>query len=107
MAKITATEYVKPTASEAPNPFVEIVQPFAEKGIDTPFKVEFTAEEYKGEKLLIQKAANTLGVTAREVETDWDADKEYKGNEAVTSVFLIRPQRKRKGETAQDSADKE
>lgn len=107
MAKITATEYVKPTAAEAPNPFTDTVKEFADKGIDTAFAVTFTAAEYKAEKLLIQRAANTLGVTAREVQTTWDGEKEYKGTEDVNSVFVIRPLRKRKGEGAAAADDQE
>jgi len=107
MAKITATTYVKPTPTEKDNPFVELVKPFAEKGIDTPFAVEFTADEYKAEKLLIQRAANVHGYSAREVETTWDD--ELSGKSPVKSTFLIRPQRKpRKGDEpqAKESDDK-
>lgn len=96
MAKITATEYTKPVPAEKDNPFIEVVKPFAEKGIDTAFAVEFTADEYKAEKLLIQRAVNTHGFSAREVETTWDD--ELSGKSPVKSTFVIRPQRKRKGE---------
>lgn len=106
MAKITATDYVKPTATEKDNPFVELVKPFAEKGVDTAFAVEFTADEYKAEKLLIQRAANVHGYSAREVESTWDD--ELSGKSPVKSTFLIRPQRKaRNADTAEAAPDAE
>ena len=101
MAKITATTYTKPVPAEKDNPFVEVLKPFAEKGIDTPFAVEFTADEYKAEKLLIQRAANAHGFSAREVETNWDD--ELSGKSPVKSVFLIRPQRKPRNSGQADS----
>lgn len=104
MAKITATDYVKPAPAEKDNPFVELVRPFAEKGIDTPFAVEFTADEYKAEKLLIQRAANVHGFSAREVKSTWDD--ELSGKSPVKSVFLIRPRRKARNADA-EAADAE
>lgn len=99
MAKLTATTYEKPAPVEAPNPFVDAVKQYTDKGLDTAFKVEFTADEYKAEKLLIQKAVNKHGFSAREVETSWTD--ELTGKAPVTSVFMIRPARKRKGEDAE------
>lgn len=91
MAKITATEYTRPTPEAKDNPFVAMLEPFAEQGVDTPFAVEFAADEYKAEKKLIQLAANEHGFSAREVETDWDEELDQK---TVKSTFLIRPRRK-------------
>lgn len=104
MAKLTATTYEKPTPAEKPNPFVDAVKQYTDKGIDTAFAVEFTADEYKGEKLLIQKAVNAHGFSAREVQTTWEDGQT--GKTAVKSTFVIRPARKRKGESDDaESAD--
>lgn len=98
MAKIIPSTYVKPVPAEKDNPFVELVKPFAAQGIDTPFDVVFDPKEYAAEKLLIQKAANVHGVSAREVEKP--TEEQLAGKADVKSTFLIRPQRKpRKGET--------
>lgn len=102
MAKITPTEYKRPVPAEKDNPFVEVIKPYAEKGIDTPFAVEFTADEYKAEKKLIQLAANAHGYSAREVETNWDD--ELSGKTPIKSIFLIRPQRKARGKSEGDAA---
>ena len=98
MAKLTSAVYEKPAADEKPNPFLEPVKQYTDKGVDTAFAVEFDAKDYKAEKLQIQKAVNAHGFSAREVETNWDADAEYTGNEPIKSVFVIRPKRKAKGE---------
>lgn len=98
MAKISATTYERPAVAEKANPFIEVVKQFTDQGIDTAFKVDFEARDYKAEKLQIQKAVNAHGFSAREVETTWDADAEYTGDEGISSTFLIRPARKRKGE---------
>lgn len=103
MARLAPAEYTKPTPAEKPNPFVEAVRPFVEQGIDTAFAVEFEAKDYKAEKLLIQKAVNSLGFSTREVETTWDNENEPTGKTAVKSTFLIRPPRKRKG--SEDAAE--
>lgn len=94
MAKITASTYTRPVPEAKDNPFVEVLKPFAEKGIDTPFAVEFDGVDYKTEKKLIQLAANEYGFSAREVETDWDDEIEQK---TVKSTFLIRPKRAPRG----------
>jgi len=99
MAKITETVYEKPAPVETPNPFIDVVKPYTDKGIDTAFAVEFDAKDYKAEKLQIQKAVNTHGFSAREVQTTWDADAEYKGDEPIKATFVIRPKRKARGES--------
>lgn len=98
MAKLTATTYERPTPAEKPNPFLDHVKQFTDKGIDTAFAVEFEADEYKAEKLLIQKAVNAHGFSAREVKTTWNDEKPVSGKTAVHSTFVIRPARKSKGE---------
>lgn len=98
MAKLSATTYERPAATERVNPFIEVVKQFTDQGIDTAFKVEFEARDYKAEKLQIQKAVNAHGFSAREVETTWDGDAEYTGDEGISSTFLVRPPRKRKGD---------
>lgn len=106
MAKLTAATYEKPTPAEKPNPFVDAVKQYTDKGVDTAFAVEFEADDYKAEKLLIQKAVNVHGFSAREVETSWDEDKPVSGKTPVKSTFVIRPARKRKGEAdAAESAE--
>ena len=95
MAKLTAATYEKPTPAEKPNPFITHVKQYTDKGIDTAFAVEFEADDYKAEKLLIQKAVNAHGFSAREVQTTWDDENPAEGNTPVTSTFLIRPARKR------------
>jgi len=106
MAKLTPATYEKPVRDEAPNPFIDVVQPYTDKGIDTAFAVEFEAKDYKAEKLQIQKAVNAHGFSAREVVTNWDADAEYKGNEAIKATFVIRPKRKaRTGSADADAAE--
>jgi len=95
MAKLTESKYVPPVEA---NPFLDAVKVYTDKGIDTPFDVEFTAAEYRSEKLLIQKAARELGFSVREVVTTWDD--ELSGKAPVKSTFVVRPARKRKsGET--------
>lgn len=94
MAKLAATTYVKPVAEEKPNPYIDGVKEYTDRGVDTPFKVTFDPGEYKAEKLLIQKAVNVHGFSAREVETTYNGDDTAR----VTSKFLVRPLRKRKGE---------
>lgn len=91
MAKLTETTYEKPVAAEKPNPFTETVLPFTEKGVGTAFAVEFDTKDYKREKLQIQQAVRAQGYSAREVETDYDAENPGK---VVHSTFLIRPARK-------------
>ena len=102
MAKITATTYEKPAVAEMPNPFIEHVKQFADAGIDTAFKVEFEADDYKAEKLLIQKAVNSHGFSAREVLTNWTD--EMQGKQPVKCTFVIRPARKRKADDAEQPA---
>lgn len=97
MAKLTSATYEKPTPEEKPNPFIDAVKQYTDKGIDTAFAVESTAGEYKAEKLLIQKAVNAHGFSAREVETTWSD--ELEDGDAVKSTFLVRPARKAKAET--------
>ena len=99
MAKITATTYEKPSVTEKLNPFIDHVKQFADAGIDTAFKVEFEADDYKAEKLLIQKAVNSHGFSAREVLTDWTDEKQ--GKQPVKSTFVIRPMRKRMADGAE------
>lgn len=94
MAKLTATTYERPTPSEKVNPYVDVVKQFTDKGIDAAFAVDFTADEYKAEKLLIQKAVNALGFSAREVKTTWAEGQS--GKTPVKSTFVIRPARKSK-----------
>jgi len=104
MAQFSEAKYEKKAPAEKPNPFVNVVKPFTDKGVDTAFAVEFTADEYKGEKLLIQKAVNVHGFSAREVETTWNDEKPPTGKTPVKSTFVIRPPRKRKGEGESESA---
>lgn len=104
MANLKPSSYV-PTAKvvdPADNPFIATLEPFVAKGVGTPIDAEFSAEDYKREKLQMQTAANYLGVTVREVVTDWDAENPPK---VVHSTFLVRPMRKRKGagSTGEDS----
>lgn len=103
MAKLTATTYEKPTPAEKPNPFVDAVKQYTDKGIDTAFAVEFTADEYKAEKLLIQKAVNVHGFSAREVQTTWEDGQS--GKTPVKSTFVIRPPRKRKDDGSEDAPE--
>ena len=102
MAKIAASNYVKPAPVEKENPFIELVKPYTDKGLDTPFDVEFDADDYKAEKLQIQAAVNKHGFSAREYVTDYVEDS---GQKSVKSTFLIRPMRKRKGVNVPDDAD--
>jgi hypothetical protein len=95
MAKLAPATYEKPTTAEKPNPYVEGVKQYTDKGVDTAFQVTFDPGEYKSDKLLIQKAVNTHGFSAREVQTTYKDDDTVK----VTSTFLVRPLRKRKGDT--------
>lgn len=95
MAKLKETTYEKPAASAKPNPFLEIVAPFTNKGVGTAFAVEFDAADYKREKLQIQQAVKAQGYSAREVETDYKPDSVA---EKVHSTFLIRPERKARQE---------
>lgn len=95
MAKFSETKYVPPVATERPNPFIDALKQYADKGIGTAFQAEFIADEYKAEKLLIQKAVNAHGFSAREVQTNWDD--ELSGKFPVKSTFLIRPARKPRG----------
>jgi hypothetical protein len=94
MAKLSATTYEKPVQEEKPNPYIDGVKEYTDKGVDTPFKVTFDPGEYKSDKLLIQKAVNAHGFSAREVATTYADDDTVR----VTSTFLVRPLRKRKGE---------
>lgn len=104
MAKLTAAKYEKKTSAEAPNPFIDVVKAYTDKGVDTAFAVEFNADTYKAEKLQIQKAVNANGFSAREVETDWDAEQFASGvQETVKSLFVIRPPRKTKAEATPDA----
>ena len=103
MAKLAPAKYVKPTPAEKPNPFVDAVKQYTDKGIDTAFSVEFTADEYKAEKLLIQKDVNVHGFSAREVETTWEDGQT--GKTPVKSTFLVRPARKGKAEEADAPAE--
>lgn len=104
MAKLTSATYSKPVPAEKENPYIEGVRQYTDKGIDTPFALETTADEYKADKLLIQKAVNVHGYSAREVETTFEDGQS--GKTAVKSTFLIRPARKRKGsEDDNTSAD--
>lgn len=96
MAKLTSTTYTKPAPVEKENPFLDAVKGYTDKGVDTAFAVEFAAEDYAAEKLLIQRAVNAHGFSAREVQTDASDDK--KGKDVIKSTFLIRPARKSKGE---------
>ena len=94
MAKLTATTYERPTPVEKPNPYTDHVKQFTDKGIDTAFAVETTADEYKADKLLIQKAVNVHGFSAREVQTTWEDGQS--GKTPVKATFVIRPARKSK-----------
>ena len=98
MAKIAATTY-NPT--EKANPFVEIVAPFVQAGIDSAFQVTFDEADYKREKLLIQKAVNELGASAREVESEQGGE-----DGTVVSTFVIRPKRKA-GKDVEPAADEQ
>ena len=97
MAKIVATAYVP---AEKANPFIEIVAPFVEAGIDTPFEVTFDEVDYKREKLMIQRAVNALGASAREVQ----CDARYEAG-TLSSTFVIRPQRKARKAAEHDSVE--
>ena len=103
MAQFKAAKYEKATPAEKPNPFVEVVKPFTDQGVDTAFTVTFEADDYKAEKLLIQKAVNVHGFSAREVESDWNDDEPQTGKTPVHSTFLIRPARKRKADAAESA----
>lgn len=98
MAQFKAASYEKTSPAEKPNPFIDVVKPYTDKGVDTAFAVTFDADDYKAEKLLIQKAVNANGYSAREVETDWNADDPQTGKTPVHSTFLVRPARKRKSD---------
>lgn len=100
--KIKPTEYVKPAQPERENPYVEVMEEYVSRGLDTAFEIEFTGDEYKADKGLIQAAVRKLGFSAREVATDYD---ETKPAAKVTSTFLIRPPRKRKAGETQEEAD--
>lgn len=97
MAKIVATTYVP---AEKANPFIEIVAPFVEAGIDTAFEVTFDEVDYKREKLMIQRAVNELGASAREVQCDARPEAG-----TIGSTFVIRPQRKARKAVEHDSAE--
>lgn len=102
MAKIVAATYTRPAPVEKENPYVDDLKPFAEQGIDTAFAIETTADNYAAEKLLVQKAMNVHGFSAREVVKP---DEELSGNAKVSATFLVRPQRKAKSESEQPAAE--
>ena len=102
MAKIVAATFVKPVPAEKANPYIEDLKPFAEAGVDTAFAIETTAAEYASEKLLIQKAMNAHGFSAREVVKP---DAELSGSSKVSATFLVRPQRKAKAEAEAAEAE--
>lgn len=95
------TKYERPEREEAPNPFIDVVKPFTDLGVDTAFPVTFDADNYNKEKLQIQKAVNAHGYSAREVERQGDPEKD----KTITSTFVIRPKRKSKGEGSVDNGD--
>lgn len=87
--RIKIVEYVAPAKAEAPNPFVADLDGIQ---VGQAFAIDTTVKAYKSEKLLIQRAANILGFSAREVQkpdTDGLTD-----DDKVTMTFLARPARK-------------
>lgn len=92
MTIIHEVSYTQPSKTEKPNPYIESLRPFADQGVDAAFAVE-TAKPAV-DKILIQKALNAHGFSARAVDVLKAAD-----TETVTITFLVRPLRKRKGDT--------
>lgn len=97
--KVTEATYSRTVAETTVNPEVlKLVQPFAEKGIDTAFAVETTKAEAAADKAKIQVAVNSLGYTAREVDKlAEDNFKALDDSADVTLTFVIRPKRKPRG----------
>ena len=97
--KVTEATYSRPVAETTVNPEVlKLVQPFAEKGVDTAFAVETTKAESAADKAKMQVAVISLGYTAREVDKLAEDDLKALDNSAdVTLTFVIRPKRKPRG----------
>lgn len=97
----TPDKYVAP---EKINEFVEPLRPLVELGEDTLIPVTFDADKYDAEKLQVQEAGRTLGVSLRVHETDYA---EGSGRKTVKTVFRVRPERKRKGDKGDVPAEQE
>ena len=91
--KIAASKYVRPTADEKPNEYIPLVKQFTDQGIDTAFEITTTAGEYAADKLLIQKAVNAHGFSARVVVAP-EIDDETDEKASVKATFVVRPARK-------------
>lgn len=110
MAKIEVFEYEGKAAS---NPYAETIAQLArdtERNAKAALRIVFTADEYKTEKALIQKAANEAGFTAKEAETTAKLDEKRNvvGTGDITSVFVLRDKitgRGRKPKPAADAAE--